>query len=200
MAKMISFGGLSKEEEVDLIRMNGEVHRNIKATMWGNTIHLKDTLLFIEEGDTIQRVLPNGMQEKYTIINVVYNQSYKSAPASYRLEVEKQTKLQKPAVESIVFNSSGHNTRININSTDNSTNVVAESITENNVFQKLREAIEQQVTSEEKEVILSSVDQLEQTKGTSKYVSAYQSFIQTAKDWMTIIGPFIPMLTPGLQG
>lgn len=187
-------------DKVSLIKKNGDVIKDIAASVQRNIIFIEDASLPIEESDTISRDLPSGLTEKYIVIDRGFYEAVSGFPAHYQVKVEKQTGIKKQESNSIVFNASGPNSRINYGSTDNSTNVVAESINENNVFEKLRETIEQQVTSEDKNAILNSVDQLEQTKGTSKYISAYQTFIQTAKDWMTIIGPFIPMLTTGLQG
>jgi len=186
-------------DKVSLIKKSGEIITDIAASVQSDNIFIEGSSLPIEEGDTFSRVLPSGLTEKYIVIDSVFFESIHRVPAHYQVKVEKQTSIKKPATESIVLNSYGHNARINYCSTDNSTNVV-DSITENNVFEKLRETIEQQVTSEDKDALLSSVDQLEQTKGTSKYNAAYKSFMQSAKDWTQILTPYLAILVAYING
>lgn len=188
------------KDKVSLIKRSGEIISDISSMVQRNTIFIEDASLPIEEGDTISRDLPSGLTEKYIVIDRGFYEAVGGFPAHYQVKVEKQTGIKKQESNAIVFNASGPNARINYVSTDNSTNVVAETITENNVFEKLRETIEQQVTGEEKDAILSSVDQLEQTKGTSKYNSAYKTFMQTAKDWTQILTPYLAILVAYIKG
>jgi hypothetical protein len=91
------------------------------------------------------------------------------------------------------FHQHGPNSRINVNSTDNSVNVA--SVSNDKLFVQMREATESISDESERAKILSRLDDLESSRGSSKFLPAYQSFISSVADYMTIFGPFIPSLT-----
>jgi hypothetical protein len=67
-----------------------------------------------------------------------------------------------------VYIQSGAGSRLNVGSVDNSINYVT--ITEANVFPKLRSEIEAQLPdSSEKQEVLASLKELEEAKGSSSY-------------------------------
>jgi hypothetical protein len=96
------------------------------------------------------------------------------------------------------FHLYGPNSRINTNSTDNSVNVA--SVLSEKTFVHMREAAQSISDESERAKILSRLDDLESTRGSSGFLSAYQTFIATVADHMTVFAPFIPalaqMLTP----
>jgi hypothetical protein len=95
---------------------------------------------------------------------------------------------------STVYVQSGSGGRLNVNSTDNSVNII--SISEIDVFPKLRQEIEANVIDPVKRRdIMAKLDELEQSKGTPTYAARFRDFIGVTADIMTIIGPFIQPLT-----
>ena len=92
----------------------------------------------------------------------------------------------------------GHNPRINVNSTDNSVNIA--SVSNDNTFVQMREACKSISDESERVKILSRLDDLENARGSSGFLPAYQSFISSVADYMSIFGPFIPALTQMLSG
>lgn len=102
--------------------------------------------------------------------------------------------MTKQAVTSTYYIQSGTGGRLNVNSADNSVNVV--SISEGDVFPRLRQEIEANVIDPVKrQEIVAKLDELEQSKGTPGYASKFRDFIAVTADIMTIIGPFIQPLT-----
>jgi hypothetical protein len=100
----------------------------------------------------------------------------------------------KEQAASTVFIESGPGGRLNINSTDNSENVV--SISEGDVFPRLRQEIEANVIDPAKrQEIVGKLDELEQSKGIPTHAATFRDFIGVTADFMTIIGPFIQPLT-----
>jgi hypothetical protein len=87
----------------------------------------------------------------------------------------------------------GHNPRINVNSTDNSVNIA--SVSSDQLFMQLRETARSIGTESERAEILSKLDRLQETQGSSGFLQAYQNFIASVANYMTIFGPFIPALT-----
>jgi len=96
------------------------------------------------------------------------------------------------------FHLHGPNSRINMNSTDNSVNVG--SVSNEKTFVQMREAAQSISDESERATIVSRLDALESAKGTTGFLPAYQSFISSVADYMTIFGPFIPALTQMLSG
>ena len=85
-----------------------------------------------------------------------------------------------------------------MNSTDNSVNIT--SVSGDELFVQLREAVRSIGDDSERNGILSKLDQLEKAKDSGSFLHAYQSFIATVADHMTVFAPFIPALTQMLTG
>ncbi len=92
----------------------------------------------------------------------------------------------------------GPNARINVNSTDNSTNIA--SVSNEQLFIRLRETANTIADESQRAQILARLDDLQHAKESGGFVSAYQSFIGSVADYMTIFSPFIPALTLMLSG
>ena len=85
----------------------------------------------------------------------------------------------------------GANGRVNINSTDNSRNVVGD----NAVFNELNEAIRAYVASDQQSDLIKLVEDMRENQGTEGFLGAYQKFITSAATHMSVIAPFLPALT-----
>jgi hypothetical protein len=182
-------------DKVILIKSDGRKYTDISASVQKDVIFIDDYSLPIEEEDKILRELPSGLTETYNVIDRGYYEAFHSIPAHYEVKVEKETSNKKQSSEIISYNVVGNNSRININSNDNSLNLSTESLNEDNVFEKLRETINIKLNDKQKEDVFLSINELEQTKGSDKYATAYKSFIQKTKDWVEIVSPFIPLLS-----
>ena len=89
------------------------------------------------------------------------------------------------------FNVHGHNARVNIDSTDNSTNVVNDGIP----FSELRKAIESGVAdSVERATILERLADVEMATDRESGSNRYQAFIASAHHHMALLGPYLPAL------
>jgi len=93
-----------------------------------------------------------------------------------------------------IYHVHGHNPRWNLNTVDNSVNVVTVSATQ--VFADLRQAIQTGVPEgDEQKDILVRLMELEQAQQSPSFAQRYADFISAAANHMTLIGPFIPALT-----
>jgi len=107
-----------------------------------------------------------------------------------RIEGTRDTAQEEPQVNH-VFNVHGPNARVNIDSTDNSTNVVHQGMP----FSELRKAIESGVSDGvERAAILQRLSDLEAATDRESGAGRYQAFIAAAADHMTLIGPYLPAL------
>jgi hypothetical protein len=101
-------------------------------------------------------------------------------------------------VTNIIYNLQGAQSRVNIQSNDLSTNV--SSVTEPELFSKIRSELSQGIRDEEAlREVLTKLDELEAAKGSKNFLSKYQDFINAAAAHMTILAPFLPALTQMLK-
>lgn len=98
---------------------------------------------------------------------------------------------------SITNNLYGNDSKINFNSMDNSTN--NKNIDSENLFEELKATIEKGITNTNKRSeLIDQIDEMKNTRDTSKFKDCYKNFISTAADYVTLITPFIPFLTSHL--
>jgi hypothetical protein len=96
------------------------------------------------------------------------------------------------------FNVTGPNARVNVGSTDNSTNVV---ITDNSeLFQQLRDLLPQIPDSTKRAAMESVVDDMEQFAGRSSFTQHYIRFISLAADHIGLFSALLPAITALLPG
>jgi hypothetical protein len=182
-------------EQVTLIKVDGEEIPNITALVQPDKITLEDGSLRVEEGDTIRRTLRNGFVEEYVVLDRGYYSGSHLTYAHYQAKVRKKTAITHPAPISNNYHVTGENSRINIGSTDNSSNIV-NSAGDAELFAGLRKAIENHVEDEkQRALILARIADMEATQKTPDFTAKYQAFIQQAANHMTIVTPFIPALT-----
>lgn len=180
-------------EQVSLIKKDGRVVDKIKAAVTPGLITMADASLPIEEGDTIERVLPNGITERYNVVDTGFHAQFHSIPAHYQTRVEKQTGRPAQQASPVIYNVTGANARVVVQSTDNSTNVVSTAPAE--LFELMAVAIRQGVPSvDDQNALLARVRDLENAKEGPSFLVAYQKLIATAADHVTILTPFLPAL------
>lgn len=84
----------------------------------------------------------------------------------------------------------GDNTRVNLQSTDNSVNVV--NITNTELFVRLRQVLTENTTGATHALILEKLDALEQAQNSPTFAQRYKEFRAAAADYLTLLSPFIP--------
>ncbi len=106
-------------------------------------------------------------------------------------------KNEGPSITTI-YNIQGDNARWNVNSTDNSVNVVTKSNDE--FFTTLRGRIESEIAdADERGKILEAFAALQASHGKPSFAQRYTDFMAAAANHITVIVPFIPALTEMLH-
>jgi len=183
-------------DTVMLIKKDGSKIENIKASVQSNKIFINDGTLPIEEGDIITRKLPNDLMEEYLVEDRGYFAAFHGIGAHYQIKVSKNNKPKKST--STTYNLHGNNSKVNINSNDSSINIA--NINKETVFQELSTTISNQIIDPtEKQQLLDKIKELESVKNTNNYNSKYTEFLGMVSKYITIISPFIPMLTEYLK-
>jgi hypothetical protein len=91
----------------------------------------------------------------------------------------------------------GHNPRINVNSTDNSTNIA--SVSNESLFVQMNEKARAITDEAERKGILARLDELQEAQGSGGFLQAYNNFIASAANHMTLFAPFLPVLAQMLS-
>lgn len=181
-------------DTVSLVKRDGRRIDNIKASVQTKKIYIDDGSLPIEEGDTITRTLPNGLEEEYRVIDRGYFGGMGGIKAHYQIEVRKTSRINTERPATVIYNLNGANPRVNNNSVDASMNVVSTS--PDHLFDELRKAIESGVEdSFKKSELLSRVSDLESTRGMPTFLERYKAFVALAADHWGLMQPFVPALT-----
>ncbi len=129
------------KDKVTLVKADGTVAKEqVPALVTGEMIFTADKTLPVEVGDYLLRNLPNGLVEKYEVTNPKYYDVGHGMDAHFQIDVARagSPQAQAAVVQGITNNFNGPNSRVNINSTDNSINVSADFSSE-----QLRDFIEQ---------------------------------------------------------
>lgn len=115
--------------------------------------------------------------------------------AHYQCDVRKETSMQYREWSSGITNHFYRaNSRVNIGSTDNSSNF--NNFQSDKRFDEIRAAIRSCITSwNESGKLLELVDELEETKGTPSFNDKYKSFMELAANHIGVISPWIPALS-----
>jgi hypothetical protein len=181
-----------KNENVTLKKKNGERYEDIMASVQPDMIFIDNASLPIEEEDIIIRKLPNGLVEKYKVLDRGFYKKIASMPAHYQVKVQKFTGSQPKGKDRTVYNL-GDNSRVNINSKDSSVNII--NMNSKNLFTEIKSTVKSEVeNNSEKEKLLNKIDELEKAQNSSNFPQKYAEFMALAANHATILSPFLPAL------
>lgn len=181
------------KDTLALIKSDGQRIEKIRAAVTGNKIIIADGKLPIEEGDVLERALPNGLVERYTVLDRGYFAAFAGQQPHYQVQVQKETSIPRKRSGTTIYNVTGPNARVNVQSTDASTNIVT--IAPTQLFKQLATVITEKVhVEEERNRLLERLKELAEAETADSYLAAYPEFIASAANHMTILAPFLPAL------
>ena len=183
-------------DRVTLVKRTGQRFENLRASVQSGLIVTDDVEVPVEDGDTFERTLPSGVKESFDVLDAGFQQGLHRIPAHYQSKVQKNTAKArgKTSSQQTVYNLIGTNARVNIRSTDSSTNVVNVDATV--LFDNLRGAIETAIVDMElRETLMRCVGKMEAAAGTQTFADRYKEFIALAADHISVFGRFLPALT-----
>lgn len=119
-------------DTIAVVKRNGGARfEGIKAAVQSDEISILQSEPFIEPNDLIMRSMSNGGEETFLVLDPGFHEGLGRIPAGYRAKVRKMGLPEaQSAVQSITYNVSGNNARINNHSVDNSTNLVQDNSAE----------------------------------------------------------------------
>ena len=118
-------------DTVSILKKNGERVDGVKSSVQSSRIFIDRADVLIEPLDLIQRKMSNGGEETFEVIDPGFHEAFHGIPAGYQMHVKKLGLPEaKKAIQSITFNVSGPNARINQHSIDQSVNYATNENTE----------------------------------------------------------------------
>lgn len=179
-------------DTIVIVNQDG-ARREVSASVQGEKIYTHDTNAPIEEGDAIERTLPNGVAERYLVQEVRFRKDRHGRPDHQELIVRKESKMDDPQARTqVVFNLTGPGARINMDSVDQSTNVIE--VNSERLFAELRGILGREADGDELRRLQEKVDELEAAMGTSGFAAKYADFIALAANHVTALAPVMPAL------
>ena len=178
-----------KPDNVDVVAPDGTIRCQTKAYFSGKMFVVDDMAADLRPGDDIRRLLPNGNEDVFRIDDPTFHKAGNFA-AHYQVKVSRIGAFPAHTGGNYNITLQGPNSRVNIQSTDNSTN-----ISKGTVLSELKDAIEAAVKNDaERATMLAYVSAIDRSHDQDSFLRAYQSFIASAANHMTIIAPFLPAL------
>lgn len=180
---------------VRVIDQDGTSRGQIGAVVDTNRVLTEDASLPIEVGDTIERDLPHGRKETLLVKHVQFYRGSRGNQEFYEITTENPHSLSdrsgEPGVS--VYVADSPHTRVNLNSVDNSNNVI--SIQAHEVFERTRHLLETGVEDNgERDILIQSVNELEAAHETRDFVAKYKDFMGLAANHMTVLAPVLQPL------
>jgi len=176
-------------ERVTVEGQDGQRRENVPALVTDNMILIPDAKLPISPNDVILRELPSGLVDRFIVAEPGFKTAFHEIPAHYQIKYRREG--QKPAGDpGYIVHISGENSRVNINSVDNSSNVIVykteQLVQLSSEFARLRNALLERASSAEQYVAIGAVASAEVAakSGESSKVGTALSTLGTAGRWV----------------
>ncbi|WP_460418872.1 hypothetical protein [Pseudomonas sp. microsymbiont 2] len=168
-------------DTISVRKQDGQTIEGLQASVQPGKVFLDRADVAVEIGDLIERKLSNGTLETYEVLDPVFYEAFHDIPAHYQMRVKKLGVPEaKARIQSITYNISGHNARVNHDSVDNSTNTV----TIGSDLQDYVGALRQ---------VISTLDDSKR-KDASEIVDAVEANLSSPKPSKTVISTLLSAL------
>jgi hypothetical protein len=175
----------------EIISSTGDLITTTKAAILPQKIVVFDTSIAINVGDEVRRRLPSGQDEAFEVTDPTFFQKFHDTNAHYQLKYRRKGTFPHGAGGNYTFHVSGNNTRVNIASRDQSTNVVVKGDVFGNLETALRGGVQDAGKLNE---LLEAIEQMRREQRKPGFALAYQKFVSICADHIGIVAPFLPAL------
>ena len=187
-------------DAITVLKPNGEVIGDLKACVTGDEIHLQRSDVLIEPCDLIERRTSNGGKETFEVIDPGFYEASMGFEAHYQMRVRKLGLPEsKQRIESITYNITGNNARVNNHSVDNSTNTVNINAEAKQYLDGIRQIIVSLSDQKQKEEALEIVDAVEGQLASNKPSKTVVAALLSALPHMASISTLVSSLISVIQ-
>ena len=184
-------------DRITVIDRDDKRYENLRAVVDARMIITQQAKVPIESGDSIERKLPNGRTERLTVINAQYHIGRgTSIPDFYEITYEREgahSQRSKPQPISVHISDSPQS-HVNIDSEDYSISISYGNA--GSLFDEIRDLLRAAVEdSTELESLLEKVDAMESSQEAGGFKEAYDDFIASAANHITVLLPILSSLS-----
>lgn len=178
------------KDKIVIKKTNGETYNCNHATMQKTKAFIYCGEIPLDEFDVIIHKIRDNFKKEYVVTNAGYYNDEIFGP-HYQADIEPKAIFDKRQKETSIndITISGNNPKVNINSTDNSINIVSTPF--NEIYEKLNEIEDENIRNDS----IRCLKELEESKDSETYKSKYVEFINILSDHVSIIAPFLPALS-----
>lgn len=182
---------LIQPDNIEIVSPSGETRCRVKGYYGGTMFTIDDMKVDVQPGDEIRRALPNGKDEVFLVDDPKFYRDGHFG-SHYQVKVSRRGSFAPKTGGNYNIHLSGANARVNVASTDNSTNTVNNS----GLFADVKAALTGGVSSIElRDALIESLNAIERANTKQSFTGAYQRLISLAADHVTLLAPFLPALT-----
>lgn len=187
-------------DEIDVLKSGGEKFEGLRASVQRTKVFMQASSFLVEPNDLIVRRMSNGGEETYRVMDPGFHEAFHGIKAHYQMDVQKLGLPEaKSAVQSITYNISGSNARINQNSVDKSTNIAQIDSRSTHQIQLLRAEIDKALLEpDQKRDALELIDEVEDAflygKPKKSVVSALLSSLPHVANITSIAAAIVSLL------
>ena len=175
-------------DEIIIKKENGETFSCNKSSIQKNKAFIYCGEKPLEEYDIIIHKIQENFEKEYVVTNACY---YKIPEPHYQADIEPKSVFDKKQNETSIkdITISGDNSKVNINSIDNSVNLYH--IPFDKIYEKLNEIEDETIKNNS----IECLRELEKSKDSETYKNNYVKFISVLSDYVSVITPFLSLLT-----
>ena len=183
--------------DLQIVAPDGTVRSTARGIFSGKQVTVFDSSLQVLAGDEVRRTLPNGTEEAFEVTDPQFNDDFHGIPAHFDIKVRRKGTFEAGKGGNYSIHVSGQNARVNLHSTDNSTNIVSDG----NLFGDMAAAVQKGVAEEDRRLaIIQAIAVMKEQEGKTGFKQAYRDFMGLAADHLGVILPFLPALAGMLPG
>lgn len=182
-------------DEVDIVSPEGQVRSHVLAYYSGSMFVIDDMSVDVRPGDEIRRHLPNGNEEAFRVEDPRFYDS--SLGKHYQIKISRPMTYTPKTGGNYTVHVNGENSRVNIHSTDSSTNNVHAT----SVFEQARDLVSRAALAPEKaDEVKAQINAMESARAQPTFVDAYQKFIGLTADHIGVFAPILTVFATTLAG
>lgn len=180
--------------KVTLLKADGRQFQEVDASLHTGQIFFNDPELPLEVGDIVQHQRPGGIVDEFVIVDPNFMTGLGGRiPAHFQSKVTRRDKplASHDDARTITYHLHGANSRVNIQSSDNSLNLT---LTADTLFSVLKTFVQKEIEEPDRSAILATVVEMENADKGTAFREKYLQFVSVAADHLGVLSAFLPML------
>jgi len=195
---MSPWRSLHLPKQIDVVSPSGELRCTVDGYGGNDSIIIDDVKnADVRVGDEIRLPLPNGREDVFTVVDPKFFETKSGFPAHYQVRLRRKDSFPRHQGGHYDIKVSGDGARVNISSSDSSTNIVGDNVS----FDRLRDSLSSSGLEHGELIsLIRYIDDIKHSETKQARATAFQKLIAASSSCMPIITPFLPFLTRFVDG